>query len=86
MIQSIAEVLEMDYNLVRILVLALIPYMIVSFALMIAAIIGVMRKNVKGSDKLVWILIIVLVDIIGPIIYFAIGSNQLEKLEEQNQQ
>jgi hypothetical protein len=74
---------EMDL-LIGILPL-LIPVALVQFALMIAGIISVVRKEVphnRGSEKILWLLLVILVNIIGPVIYFAVGSKRLDELSQ----
>lgn len=66
-------------ELLRILLLVGIPFAIVSLALTVVALVGILKKKVPASDKILWCAIVVLVDIIGPILYFAIGSNQLDQ-------
>jgi hypothetical protein len=66
------------------LILALIPVVILQFILMVTALVSALRKKVPAADRLLWSLIIIIVGIIGPILYFAIGSKQLEEKEVQN--
>ena len=61
------------------LLLVLSPLIVITLVLQVAAIIGIVRKPVPGSDKLIWLLLSLLVNPIGPIIYFAIGSNKLDE-------
>ena len=58
--------------------LLILPLAILQFALMIAAVISIVKKPVTGNSKIIWLLIVLLISIIGPIIYFAIGSNKLD--------
>jgi CDP-diglyceride synthetase len=59
------------------LLLLLIPLIILELGLMIWALLDVIkRERVKGGNKVVWILIIVLVNIIGPIIYLLVGREE----------
>ncbi|MCL2615335.1 MAG: PLD nuclease N-terminal domain-containing protein [Dehalococcoidia bacterium] len=55
-----------------------------SLGLTIWALVDVIRREyVRGSKKIVWILVIVLVSIIGPIVYFLGGrTDGLEEIEE----
>lgn len=62
-----------------------VPLMIVQLILMIAALVSVVKKEVPGSDKILWILIIIFVSTIGPIIYFAVGSNLLDQKIAQDE-
>ncbi|HSW58561.1 MAG TPA: PLD nuclease N-terminal domain-containing protein [Dehalococcoidales bacterium] len=56
----------------------LIPLILLQLGLLIYALIDVCKKErrVKGDNKLVWILVIVLVNLIGPIIYLALGRKE----------
>lgn len=54
-----------------------LPLIVIQFVLMIAALIDLSkRKNVTGNNKLLWALIIVFINTIGPIIYFIIGRKE----------
>lgn len=47
------------------------------FILQIVAIVDIVRSNFRNdSDKLIWILVVLFLNILGAILYFAIGSNQ----------
>jgi hypothetical protein len=57
-------------------ILALLaPIIIIQVGLMIAALIDLERdeRRVRGGSKLVWAVVIVVVNIIGPIVYFIAG-------------
>jgi len=55
----------------------LIPLMIIELALMIAALVSILRhKTYKMGTRLIWILVVVLVNIIGPILYFVLGRKE----------
>jgi hypothetical protein len=52
----------------------LIPLVILEIALLFIAIIDLDRRQyVTGNNKLVWVLVIVIFGIIGPVIYFIFG-------------
>ncbi len=51
----------------------LIPVVIIQLALMIAALVDLLRREHTRGPKWVWALVIVLVNYIGPIIYFVAG-------------
>lgn len=52
----------------------LIPLIILEFALMITALVNLLKhKSFKLGNIYVWIPIVVLLQIIGPILYFTIG-------------
>ena len=55
-----------------------LPLAILQVALLIVAVVNLMKKPVPSNDKIPWLLLIVFVNIIGPIIYFAIGSGKLD--------
>ena len=57
-------------------ILALLaPIIVIQIGLLIAALVdlGHDERRVRGGNKLVWVLVIVFVNIIGPIIYFVAG-------------
>ncbi|MCL2405067.1 MAG: PLDc N-terminal domain-containing protein [Defluviitaleaceae bacterium] len=54
------------------------PLIIINFVLLVVAILSLARKPLPWGQKWVWLLVILLVDLIGPIIYFAVGSNMLD--------
>ena len=60
-------------------IIALIaPIVIIQVGLMIAALIDLERdeRHVKGGSKVVWALVIILVNVIGPILYFVAGRDE----------
>jgi hypothetical protein len=59
------------------MMLLVIPLVIIELGLLIWALLDVIRReHVTGGNKVVWILIIVLVNIIGPIVYFIFGRKE----------
>ena len=47
------------------------------FILQIVAIVDIVRSNFRNdSDKLIWILVVLFLNILGAILYFAIGNHQ----------
>jgi hypothetical protein len=54
----------------------LIPLFIIQMALMVIALVDVIRRERVRGNKVVWIVIIVLVNIIGPIIYLLFGRQE----------
>jgi hypothetical protein len=56
----------------------LAPIIVIQFGLMVAALIDLERseRRVRGGNKLVWALVIVLVNVIGPIAYFIAGREE----------
>lgn len=52
----------------------LLPLIIVEIALMITALVHVLRHNTyRFGNKVMWAFIVVLVQIIGPVVYFVLG-------------
>jgi len=64
--------------------LLIVPIALLEIGLMIWALVDVIRRDyVRGNNKVVWILVIVIINIIGPIIYLLLGrsdgSKEMEK-------
>jgi hypothetical protein len=60
-------------------VIALVaPIIVIQLGLMIAALIDLERdeRRVRGGSKLAWALVIVFVNVIGPILYFVAGREE----------
>jgi Phospholipase_D-nuclease N-terminal len=60
-------------------VIALVaPIVVIQLGLMIAALIDLERdeRRVRGGSKLVWALVIVFVNVVGPILYFVAGREE----------
>ena len=59
------------------IVLLLIPLVLIEIALLVFALVDlVRRKKVRGGNKWVWGVVIVAVNVIGPIIYFVVGREE----------
>lgn len=57
----------------------LLPVLLIEWVLLITALVHVIRHpNYRFGNKIMWILIVVLVQIIGPIIYFVFGKGESE--------
>ncbi len=55
----------------------IIPLLILQLALMIVALVDLIkRQRVKGDNKVLWALLIVLVNIIGPAVYLIFGREE----------
>ena len=54
----------------------LIPVVVIELALMIAALIDLIRRPLTNGPRWMWVLIIVLVNFFGPIIYFVAGRKE----------
>jgi hypothetical protein len=60
------------------IVALLAPIIVIQLGLMIAALYDLEReeRRVRGGNKLVWVLVIVFLNIIGPIVYFVAGRDE----------
>jgi hypothetical protein len=54
------------------------PIIVIQLGLMIAALVDLERdeRRVRGGSKLVWALVIVFVNVVGPILYFVAGREE----------
>lgn len=62
----------------------LIPIILLEFGLLVWALIDVVRREHVRGNKVVWILVIVLINIIGPIVYFIFGREGESADEDEN--
>ncbi|MCL4428888.1 MAG: PLDc N-terminal domain-containing protein [Deltaproteobacteria bacterium] len=52
-------------------------FWIASIVLWISALIDILKSDFRGgSDKIVWLLVVVFLPLLGAILYFTIGKNQ----------
>jgi len=54
----------------------LIPIVLIELALMITALVDLIRRRQTRGPKWAWVLVIVLINIIGPIVYFVAGRKE----------
>ena len=55
----------------------LIPFVVAELALAITALVHVLKHpNYKFGNKAIWIVVVLCVQIIGPVIYFALGRGE----------
>lgn len=58
-------------------ILLIIPLAVIEFGLLGFALYDLVKRNrVKGGNKLVWGLLIVVVGIIGPVLYLTLGREE----------
>ena len=74
---------DIDPDLWRIILMVGIPYVVINLILFITALVSIVKKKVPAGDKVLWIVITFFIDIIGPIIYFAVGANMLDQKAAQ---
>jgi len=70
---------DIDSDMMRTILMVAIPVGILLLILLVAAFANLAKKKVPAIDKLVWVVIVLFSQPIGPIIYFAIGSGLLDK-------
>jgi len=57
----------------------LIPYIILTYGLAIFALVHVLKhRHYRYGNTLIWALIVMLVQIVGPVLYFVIGRGEEE--------
>jgi hypothetical protein len=54
----------------------LIPVVLIELALMITALVDLIRRQQTRGPKWAWVLVIVLINLLGPIIYFIAGRKE----------
>ncbi|HET9344946.1 MAG TPA: PLD nuclease N-terminal domain-containing protein [Candidatus Limnocylindrales bacterium] len=66
-----------DISIEQVLLL-LSPLIVIQLGLMIVALIDLEKdeRRVRGGNKLIWALIIIFANIIGPILYFVAGREE----------
>lgn len=63
----------MDLSTLKQYIPLLVPVLMIQLALLIAGLADLVRREHTRGPKWAWALVIVLVNIIGPILYFVIG-------------
>jgi len=54
----------------------LIPIVLIQLALVIFALVDLVRREQTRGPKWVWVLVILFVNLIGPIVYFLVGREE----------
>jgi hypothetical protein len=56
----------------------LIPIFVIQIGLLVAALYDLTRptRRVKGGSKVVWALVVIFINLIGPILYFLVGREE----------
>ncbi len=63
-------------SVVRLLPL-FIPLFLIEIGLMVIALLDIIRRErVRGGNKVVWILVVVLIGVVGPIAYLLFGRQE----------
>jgi len=67
----------MDLSMLKEYLPFLIPLVIAQFALSITALIHVLRHpRYRFGNKEIWVLVVVFIQFVGPILYFALGRGE----------
>ena len=66
-------------EIIRLWLWIVLPLLLLQLGLLTAGLISLLRKRVTFSEKLPWLVLVVLVNTIGPILYFIIGAPKLEE-------
>jgi hypothetical protein len=57
--------------------LLVLPLILIELGLMIFALVDLVRRpRVKGGNKWLWVIVIVLINIVGPLVYFVVGREE----------
>jgi len=55
-----------------------LPILLIGAVIAIVALINLFKKDLPFQDKILWLIIIVVLQVLGPISYIAIGSKMLD--------
>jgi hypothetical protein len=66
----------MDITQFRQIIPYLIPVVLIELALLVTALVDLIRRDKTRGPKWVWVLVIVLFNFIGPIVYFVAGRKE----------
>lgn len=67
---------EQDLEQLRQLIPLLIPIILIQFGLMVAALVDLVKRPKTRGPKWIWFVVIVFINLIGPIIYFVVGRDE----------
>lgn len=60
----------------------LIPVIVLEIGLMVWALVDISKRERVKGNKVIWILVVVLINLIGPIVYFLFGREETPAEEE----
>ena len=67
-----------EFQLLKDMLPFLIPLVIIELALLVIALVDLIRREtVRGDNKVVWAIVIVIFGIIGPVVYFLFGRKEI---------
>jgi len=59
------------------MLLLFVPLFLVEIALMVIALVDIIRRErVRGGNKVLWILVVVLIGVVGPLVYLLFGREE----------
>lgn len=64
------------------LVTVLLVATLLTFVITVVALIDILKSKFHGNDKLVWVLVLLFLNVVGVILYVAIGRKQ--KVKDNN--
>jgi uncharacterized membrane protein len=77
---------DAEIQLLKDLLPLLIPIFIIQVILWVVALVDLSkRKRVRGDNKIVWVLVIIFLEIIGPILYLLWGRHPDAKAEDKDE-
>jgi len=62
----------------------LIP--VLAIALLIWTLVDILKSEFTGSNKIIWVIVVLLLPLLGSILYFAIGTKQKITKQESKQE
>ncbi|HCC68933.1 MAG TPA: hypothetical protein DEP99_03500 [Nitrospiraceae bacterium] len=61
----------------ELIVMAIIPlFIIIPLAFWIWALVDILKSDFTGSNKIIWLLVVIFLPLLGIILYFVIGRKQ----------
>ncbi len=67
---------DQELDQLRQLIPLLIPIILIQFGLMVAALVDLIKRPKTRGPKWIWVLIVVFINLIGPIVYFIVGREE----------
>ena len=65
---------DVVFSFISSILIFIIPLAIIQLVLMITALVSILRHDTyKTGNRLIWILVVIFVNTIGPILYFVLG-------------
>ena len=67
---------EQELEQLRQLIPLLIPVILIQFGLMLVALVDLVKRPKTRGPKWIWVVVVVFINVIGPIIYFVVGREE----------